>query len=75
MYYQLFLNLKITRSDIRPHIKCTVSLVIAYGHLIFLTDLCQQVWLNILTLLPPMGIFQRRALTICKMDRYFNTFP
>ena len=28
----LFLNLQITRSDIRPHIKWAVSLVIAYGH-------------------------------------------
>ena len=28
----LFLNLQITRSDIRPHIKWTASLVIAYGH-------------------------------------------
>ena len=27
----LFLNLQITRSDVRPHIKCIVSLVIAYG--------------------------------------------
>ena len=28
----LFLNLQITRSDIRPHIKWAVSLVLAYGH-------------------------------------------
>ena len=28
----LFLNLQIIRSDIRPHIKWVVSLVIAYGH-------------------------------------------
>ena len=28
----LFVNLHITRSDIRPHIKRGVSLVIAYGH-------------------------------------------
>ena len=27
-----FLNLEITRSDIRPHIKWAVSLVITYGH-------------------------------------------
>ena len=27
-----FLNLQITRSDIRPHIKWAVSLVIAFGH-------------------------------------------
>ena len=28
----LFRNLQLTRSGIRPHIKWTVSLVIAYGH-------------------------------------------
>ena len=28
----LFLNLQITRSEIRPHIKWAVTLVIAYGH-------------------------------------------
>ena len=28
----LFLNLQITRSNIRQHIKLAVSLVIAYGH-------------------------------------------
>ena len=28
----LFLNLHIIRSDIRPHIRSVVSLVIAYGH-------------------------------------------
>ena len=27
-----FLNLQVTRSDMRPHIKWAVSLVIAYGH-------------------------------------------
>ena len=32
MYDHTFLNLQITRSDIRLHIKWAVSLVIAYGH-------------------------------------------
>ena len=32
MYDQAFLNLQITRSDIRSHIKLAVSLVIADGH-------------------------------------------
>ena len=32
MYDHIFLNLQITRSDIRPHTKWAVSLVIAYGH-------------------------------------------
>ena len=36
----LFLKLQITRSDIRTHIKWAVSLVIAYGHFIFLGGLC-----------------------------------
>ena len=32
MYDHIFLNLQITRLDIRPHIKWAVNLVIAYGH-------------------------------------------
>ena len=32
MYDHTFLNLQVTRSDIRPHTKWAVSLVIAYGH-------------------------------------------
>ena len=35
MYDHTFLNLQITRSDIRPYIKWTVSLVIAYSHFDF----------------------------------------
>ena len=50
----LFLNLQITKSDIRSHIKWTVSLVIAYCHFnlppVF-------VWVNILTLSPSRGSF------------------
>ena len=38
MYDHTFLNLQITRSDIRPHIKWAVSLVIAYDNF---------VWVNI----------------------------
>ena len=34
MYDHTFWNLQITRSDIRPHIKWAVSLMIAYGHFI-----------------------------------------
>ena len=48
----LFLNLQITRSDIRPHIKWGVNLVIAYGQF---NRLCAYVWVNILTLSPPWG--------------------
>ena len=32
MYHNTFLNLQITRSDIKPHTKWAVSLVIADGH-------------------------------------------
>ena len=35
MYDHTFLKLLITRSDIRPHIKWAVSLVIAYGQFNF----------------------------------------
>ena len=47
-----FLCLHITRSDIMPHKKWAVSLVIADGHLIFLTGLCKvcrYVWVNMVT--------------------------
>ena len=47
-----FLNLQITRSNIRPYIKWVVSLVIAYGHINLLQGF---VWVNILTLLEPRG--------------------
>ena len=51
----LFLNLQVTRSDIRPHKKLAVSLVIDMVTLIFLGALCVYVWVNILTLSPPRG--------------------
>ena len=37
-----------TSWDIRPQIKCIVSLIIVGGHLIFLGPLCGYVWVNIL---------------------------
>ena len=37
----------------------SVSLVIAYSHLIFLRGLCGYVWSNILTLSPPRVLVQR----------------
>ena len=49
----LFLNLQITRSDIRPYIKWAVSRVIAYGHFNLPRGLCGYVWVNMLTLSPP----------------------
>ena len=52
----LFLNLQITISGIRPHIKWAVSLVIAYGQFILLGvggggggGLCGYVWVNFIT--------------------------
>ena len=48
-YAYSFLSLKITRSDIRAHVKWAVSLVITDGHSIFLRGLCGYVWVNILT--------------------------
>ena len=32
LYDHTFLKVQITRSDVKPHIKWAVSLVIAYGH-------------------------------------------
>ena len=54
----LFLNLQITGSDIRPHIKWAVILVIAYDHfnLPIIGGLCGYVGVNILTLSPLRGL-------------------
>ena len=52
MYDHTFLNSQTTRSDIRPHIKSAVSLVIAYGHSDLPWGLCGYVWVTILTLSP-----------------------
>ena len=48
-----FQNLQITMSDISPHIKWAVSLVIAYGHFNVPHGF---VWVNILTLSSPRVI-------------------
>ena len=42
----LYLNLLITRSDIRLHIKWTVSLVTAYGYFNLPQGLCGYVWVH-----------------------------
>ena len=57
----LFLNLQITRSDIRPHIKWAVSLVIAYGHFNLPQGFVWVGMVNILTLSPPRVTFGRRS--------------
>ena len=50
----LFLKLHITRSDITPHIKWAVCLVIAYGHFIVPRGFVRVcIWVNILILSPP----------------------
>ena len=54
MYDHIFYKqVQITRSDIRPHIKWAVSLVILHMVTsIFLQGLCGYIWVNILTLSP-----------------------
>ena len=84
MYDHTFQNLQITRSDIRPHIKWAVILVIAYGHtqsglstwwlhmvtLIFLRGLCGYVWVNILTLLPPRVLDTRESKLFPRLNQF-----
>ena len=50
-------QVQISRSDIRPHIKWAVSLVILHKVTsIFLQGLCGYIWVNILTLSPRRGL-------------------
>ena len=52
-------QVQISRSDIRPHIKWAVSLVILHMVTsIFLQGLCGYIWVNILTLSPQRGIYE-----------------
>ena len=52
----LYKQMQISRSDIRPHIKWAVSLVILHMVTsIFLQGLCGYIWVNILTLSPRRG--------------------
>ena len=54
-----YLNLQITRSDIRPQIKWVASLVIAYGHFSLPQALCGYVMYGLtLTLSPQRGRFE-----------------
>ena len=58
MYDHIFFykQVQISRSDIRPHIKWAVSLVILHMVTsIFLQGLCGYIWVNILTLSPRRG--------------------
>ena len=50
-------QVQISRSDIRPHIKWAVSLVILHMVTsVFLRGLCGYIWVNILTLSPQRGV-------------------
>ena len=56
--HTFYKQVQISRSDIRPHIKWAVSLVILHMITsIFLRALCGYVWVNILTL-SPRGVNQ-----------------
>ena len=46
MYDHIFLNLQITGTDIRPHIKWAVHLVIVCGHFNLPQGLCGYVWVH-----------------------------
>ena len=51
--HTFYKQVQISRSDIRPHIKWAVSLVILHMVTsIFLQASCGYIWVNILTLLP-----------------------
>ena len=65
----LFLSLQITRSDIRPHIKWAVSLVMYMVTLIFLGVLCGYLRVSILTsstLMGEMLVFNTQT-NVCHM--------
>ena len=54
--HTFYKQVQISRSDIRPHIKWAVSLVILHMVTsIFLWALCGYIWVNILTLSPRGG--------------------
>ena len=63
-YEHTFLNLKITISDIRPHINWVVILVIAYVHFNIPEEFMWVVWVNILTLSPPRVTFKRTKVRL-----------
>ena len=56
-------QVQISRSDIRPHIKWAVSLVILHMVTsIFLQGLCGYIWVNIFTLSPRRGDAKERIM-------------
>ena len=75
MYDHTFYEpVQISRSDMRPHIKWAVSLVIFHMITsIFLRALCGYIWVNILTLSPRGVPFAKKVMHIgpwwCKTKR------
>ena len=73
MYDHIFYKqVQISRSDIRPHIKWAVSLVMLHMVTsIFLQGLCGYIWVNTLTLSPQRGIFYlEKARLIVQWHRF-----
>ena len=69
----LFINLQISKSDIRPHIKWAISLVILHMVTsIYLWGLCGYVWVNILTLSPQRVAYNGMMNKMIKWDRKFH---
>ena len=66
MYDHIFYKqVQISRSDIRPHIKWAVSLVILHMVTsIFLQGLCGYIWVNILTL-SPQRVMINAEINVC----------
>ena len=66
--HTFYKQVQISRSDIRPHIKWAVSLVILHMVTsIFLRALCGYIWVNILTL-SPRGVGQFNGGRIVLME-------
>ena len=64
--HTFYKHVQISRSDIRPHIKWAVSLVILHMVTsISLQGLCGYIWVNILTLSPQRGSVYRNVKVSC----------
>ena len=59
--HALFEACKITRSDVGPHVKWVISLVIAYGHFNLPYGFEWACKVNII-LFPPKGLDEKRSL-------------
>ena len=65
--HTFYKQVQISRSDIRPHIKWAVNLVILHMVTsIFLWALCGYIWVNILTLSPRGYLLIRKSLLLCQ---------